>query len=166
MMGSDVSETAESWISDDMRGLVGRTLRRKTSYPVSGSDIRKWAMATYYPELPPAAFLDGNEPLVAPEEFNPFAWRSRKVEPEVQDSPEKLAGIEEPATTVMLNGGMSCRYGVRMREGDVIESSMSVTQYFEKEGKRNRMLFTETEDRWVNQRGETVRIMNLTFIRY
>ena len=45
-------------ISEAMRVAVGSELTRMVSFPVSESDIRKWAIAVYYPEEPPRRFWD------------------------------------------------------------------------------------------------------------
>ena len=44
-------------INDEMRAAQGRVLSSRSSYPISASDIRKWALAVYYPEAPPARFI-------------------------------------------------------------------------------------------------------------
>ena len=46
------SAAADSLVSVEMRGVLGKTLRSRSSYPVSASDIRKWALAVYYPSSP------------------------------------------------------------------------------------------------------------------
>ncbi len=70
-----------SWVTDDMRNIIGQIMRESVSYPVSTSDIRKWAISVYYPEKPPRLFWDNKYAsttkyggIVAPEKFNPFAW--------------------------------------------------------------------------------------------
>jgi hypothetical protein len=164
---------ADSVITDAMRGIVGRELRSRTSYPISASDIRKWALAVYYPEPAPAQFLrtgGPSDPLTAPEEFNPFAWAT----PGGAGGPpdvgagflERMAGVAPPDLEFIVNGGSICEYGVPMYEGDVIRTSFTPTGYTEKQGKRGRLLFTETQDRWTNQRGELVRATTVTVIRY
>ena len=74
----------ESLVTDDMRSIVGAVMRQSVSHPVAIADIRKWAIAVYYPETPPRQFWDENYArttqfgcIVAPEEFNPFAWSTR-----------------------------------------------------------------------------------------
>ena len=47
-----------SVISAAMRAAVGTELSRAVSYPVSASDIRRWAVAVYYPAEPPERFWD------------------------------------------------------------------------------------------------------------
>ena len=51
---ADEATIADSVITDEMRGAIGRVLRQRSSYPISASDIRRWAIAVYYPEPPPA----------------------------------------------------------------------------------------------------------------
>ena len=54
-----MSELAnDSLIADEMRALVGQTMFDITSYPIAASDIRRWAIAIYYPEMPPPVFWD------------------------------------------------------------------------------------------------------------
>ena len=172
---TDTSEVADALISDDMRAIEGRVLRSRTSYPISASDIRKWAIAVYYPEAPLAKFIGagaagGGEPLVAPEEFNPFAWATPGAKPAPADVSagfiENSAGIAPPALKFIVNGGSVFEYGVPMREGDVITNEFSVKSYTVKQGKRGPLLVTETQDRWTNQKGEHVRSTLMTLVRY
>jgi hypothetical protein len=170
---NDVAKVADSLISDEMRGLIGRELRSRLSYPISASDIRKWALAVYYPERPPEQFLRAggpSDPLVAPEEFNPFAWTSPGATGKPPDIKpgfmERGAGIKPPDLQFMVNGGSVCEYGVRMYEGDVIRASFTPSGYSQKQGKRGPLLFTETKDIWTNQRGEMVRTTTSTVISY
>src|SRR4029077_13395984 len=71
-------------ITPQMRDIVGLELRRSTSFPITDSDIRRWAIAVYYPEASPRLFWDAEYAagtshggIVAPEDFNPFAWLTR-----------------------------------------------------------------------------------------
>ena len=168
-------------ISEAMQAAVGRELSRAVSYPISVSDIRKWAIAVYYPEEPPRLFWDEayaattvHGGIVAPEEFNPFAWMTAepsgvppsgasRVDP---DRTERLLGIEPPGLKFMLNGGIDVEYGVRMRPGDVITSVQSLAGYREREGRLGQMLVSTSENVWTNQRGEVVRRYQGTVIRY
>ena len=68
-------------ITPQMRDIVGLELRRATSFPITDSDIRRWAIATYYPEPAPRLFWDEAyaqttpfRGIIAPQEFNPFSW--------------------------------------------------------------------------------------------
>ena len=45
-------------ITPAMRDVVGLELRRGVSFPITDSDIRKWAIAVYYPEPAPKLFWD------------------------------------------------------------------------------------------------------------
>jgi hypothetical protein len=173
-MASDTA-AADTLISDEMRGVLGKTLRQRSSYPISASDIRKWAIAVYYPEPPPAEFTGagaagGEAPLVAPHEFNPFAWASPGPQQKNHDIGagflERQAGVTPPDMKFMVNGGMVSAYGARMVEGDVISTDFSIKSYVVKQGKRGPLLITETQDRWTNQRGELVKTTVMTLVRY
>ena len=48
----------KSLVTDEMRSIVGLVMRESLSHPVALSDIRKWAIAVYYPEAPPRQFWD------------------------------------------------------------------------------------------------------------
>ena len=169
---------AKTVISDDMRKVIGGELGRSVSFPITDSDIRRWAVAVYYPEDPPKLFWDAEYAagtvhggIVAPEEFNPFAWMSsegpqRRAAGHDPDMTEKTLGIEGPGLKFQLNGGMDVEYGVRMRPGDVITSVRRLAEYREREGRLGLMLFTVSEDVWTNQKDELVKTSRSTLIRY
>lgn len=168
-----------SYISEEMRKAVGAEISRQTSFPVTDSDIRRWAIATYYPEAPPRLFWDAayaaqtlHRGIVAPEDFNPFAWmaaEARGVDATRAPNPhwiEKGIGIQQPATSFGLNGGNDVEYGLRIRPGDVISSVTTLAEYSERGGRLGLMLFTRTDDIWTNQDGGVVRRLRHTTIRY
>jgi len=158
-------------VSDAMRGALGNLLTRRTSYPVAESDIRKWALAVYWPQRPPRAFLDASR---APEDFNPFAWAVATTEStgrlaadaNAADRTELLAGVPGPGLQFQLNGGLETEYGAPIRPGDVITSENRLDSYSEREGKLGLMLFTVTEDTWTNQDDVVVKRSRMTLIRY
>lgn len=169
----------DTHISPEMASAVGTELGRVVSFPVSASDIRRWAIAVYWPEPPPARFLDevvaSKTPqggLVAPEDFNPFAWAVAESgeRPEADDiDPDRteiLAGIQGPGLKNQLNGGMEAEYGALMRPGDVITSVNRIAEYREREGRLGLMLFTISEDTWTNSDDEMVKKTRQTLIRY
>jgi hypothetical protein len=134
------------YVSEQMRQRVGRELDRRVSYPIASSDIPRWAVAVYYPQLPPRRFWaapDGppdSGRLAAPEDFNPFAWLVADppgLPPTLRD-PEEVLGIPGPEVTVRLRGGMTAEYGVPMRAGDVITSVRRLAGYDEREGAAGR----------------------------
>ena len=166
---------AADLISDEMRALEGKVLITRTSYPTSASDIRRWAIAIYHPEAPPSQYrrtgaAGGEDPLVAPEDFNPFAWGAPGVTPAPLDVSagafERRAGVAPPRVEFMVNGGSVVEYGVPIREGDVITSEYGLKDYTVKQGKRGPLLITQTQNRWTNQRGEVVRTTLQTSVRY
>jgi N-terminal half of MaoC dehydratase len=165
-------------ISDDMRKAIGGELGRSVSFPITDSDIRRWAVAVYYPDAAPRMFWDaeyaagtGHGAFVAPEEFNPFAWMTsegpqRAAAGNDPDMIEKTLGIEGPGLKFQLNGGMEAEYSTRMRPRDVITSVRRLAEYREREGRLGLMLFTTTEDVWTNQDDEVVKTSRFTVIRY
>jgi hypothetical protein len=178
-MSTETKSNPKTNISSEMQGAIGREISRKVSFPISESDIRKWAMAIYYPEEPPRLYWDPKYAastehggIVAPEEFNPFAWMS--AEPNgVQkggtidgDYLETALGIKGPGLKFMLNGGMEADFVTRMRPGDVITSVGRLHGYKEREGRLGLMLFSTTEDTWTNQKGDVVKKQRMTLIRY
>jgi hypothetical protein len=174
------ADTKTSIITGEMSAAVGRELGRRVSYPVSESDIRRWALAVYYPERPPRQYwaaayasASGFGGIIAPLDFNPFAWLS--AEPGFDgpgaggndpDMTEKTLGIDGPGLAFQLNGGMSASYGVRMRPGDVITSARRLDGYRERAGRLGQMLFTTFVDEWTNQHGQLVKRAGTTLIRY
>jgi hypothetical protein len=163
---------SDTYISAEMAGAVGRFLGRQVSFPIAASDIRKWALAVYYPEKPPRLFWDASYAattshggIVAPEEFNPFAWMAAESEstgsnPGDQNDPnrtEASLGIPGPGLQFQVNGGIDVEYGVRMRPGDVITAESTLAGYTERQGSLGRMLFTASESVWTNQAGDMVR---------
>lgn len=168
-------------ISAEMRAAIGSELSRRVSYPVSESDIRRWAIAVYYPDEPPARFIDPAVAqkthyggIVAPDEFNAFAWlaaeetRAGESGGEMNDPrrTEIGLGITPPDVHFMLNGGMEVEYGKPIRPGDVLTSTVRLAGYRERAGRLGLMLFTVSADTWTNQRGDVVRQTRSTLIRY
>jgi hypothetical protein len=173
----------ETWITDEMRGLVGREYGdERRSLPIEPSDIRRWAAAIYWPEPPPRLFWDeayarttSHGGIVAPEDLNPFAWFTADgpvVPPSYEGpgrsgGPEESLGVEPPATTFIMNGGSDMTYGVRMRPGDVITAGRTkVVDYDERTTRLGLTLFTTTEVAWTNQEGAMVKRTRITLIRY
>lgn len=157
-------------VTAEMQRTVGADLTHKVSAPISASDIRRWAIAVYYPEVPPRLFWDhdyavgtSHRGIVAPEDFNPFAWAINDAEPECQpagydpDWIEKTLGVEPPPLKRFLHGGMEVEYGVRMRPGDVIRAFSILAGYEEKQGKMGVLLFTTVMNTWVNQETSVVK---------
>lgn len=170
---------SETWVTNDMQRIVGKPMRESLSYPIAVSDIRKWAIAVYYPDEPPRLFWDeayaaGTEHggIVAPEEFNPFAWSTQKPalsDPQVAQTAfsERELGVEPPDYKAILLTEIREHYGsVRMRPGDVIRSVVRISEYSEREGRMGHMLYTTLANEWYNQDAEWVRTTESVFVRY
>jgi len=148
---------------------LGRPLPPDVAYAVCENDIRRWAMATWYPAEPPPEFLDeavaARGPwggLVAPRDFNPFAW-TRCTPP---DTYPWMRGMGTEPGRRGLNGGQRNRYFAPIRVGDTITSVVTLVDAYEKEGSLGTMMFLLDEARWTNQRGELVRLGERTTIYY
>jgi acyl dehydratase len=140
---------------------LGQTLPALASLPIDANDIRRWAQASYYPAAPPAAFFDVDVArkspwgeLVAPRDFNPFAWNPDHH----PDAYPWMRGMGTEPGTRGLNGGQSNWYFAPMRVGDAVTAEVALIDAYEKEGKRGTMMFLVDETRLTNQRGELVRI--------
>jgi hypothetical protein len=170
---------SDTYISAEMVAAVGRPLGRQVSFPITDSDIRRWAQAVYFPEEPPRLFWDPVYAMaspfggiVAPEEFNPFAWmvaESTETPSGERNDPDRTEaglGIPGPGLRFQVNGGIDATYGVRMRPGDVITAEQHLAGYTERQGSLGRMLFTSSESVWTNQAGELVKRSTTTVIRY
>jgi hypothetical protein len=165
-----------------MAEIVGQPYGVAYSYPVAASDIRRWAIAVYHPEPPPAHYLDPEAEaagrLVAPLDISVFAWAAARTEPNPKQievdqkyravgAMEQNLGVTPPELLRALNGGLVVDYtGVRIRPGDVIRTETVIAQYQEKESRLGAMLVTDTATTWTNQAGERVKTATMSLIRY
>jgi acyl dehydratase len=155
---------ASANIPQEVIDLIGETPPAIVSYPVGMNDIRRWAQAVYYPEPPPALFIDeaaaAASPwggVVAPREFNPFAWMPAQ-------SPGQYWEQLRAQRPTALNGGQEMSYYAPIRPGDVITRTRSFSDVYEKDGRSGNMVFTVGITRWTNQRDELVRLGRDTLI--
>jgi len=162
-----------------MEALIGQEYDQKASHPITLSDIRRWALAVYWPAEPPPMFLDGSHDSTrrdgpfAPEDFNPFAWTVAEGVAGFGDAHdtdsrfEGKLGAKGPGLKRSVNGGLDVNYtGVKMRSGDVIRSVSRIVEYRERQGRLGQMLFTTIETTWTNQLDEVVKTQKMTVIRY
>lgn len=176
-------DAVKTLITDEMRAIVGVVMEEETSYPIAASDIRRWALAVYYPEVPPPEFWDDEDPvtvaaggIVAPDEFNPLAWIAKDPKPAVRDAGaraprvgafETRLGVEAPAFRAVLQGEIRARYGeAQMRPGDVVHAATSITEYSEREGRMGLQLYTTLSEALTNQNGAWVKTVDTVFVRY
>ncbi len=164
-----MADSAGSYVSQEMRDRKGVWTEPMYSPEVASSDIRRWAIAVYWPETPPRIFWDAEYArgtrwggIVAPQDFNPFAWpidRTLSFRP-----PAVPVASARPLTG--MNGGQTDTYGVPIRPGDVISTRSALVDWEERAGRLGLTLYLYNETRWENQRGETVRTRRSTQIRY
>ncbi len=164
-----MSDQIETLVTQDMLDRKGVWSEAKVSPPISDSDIRKWAIAVYWPETPPKIFWDTDyaktthwSGIIAPSEFNPFAWPVEKEPTPVGLQTPQGGGVGTRA----MNGGQTEEYYAPMRPGDVISSSTALSEWNERTTSLGLTLFSTTETRWVNQRGDLVKIRKSIGIRY
>ena len=165
-----MSEQALTYVTQEMHDAKGVWTASHTSYPITDTDIRRWAMATYYPEKPPRIYWDTEYAastkyggIVAPPDFNPFAWSLDRP----RGPGQGLSGRkpdDKPLTG--MNGGQTDTYGVPMRPGDVITSRSRLVDWHEREGRLGHTLYVRTEIEWRNQRDELVKTRMSIGIRY
>ena len=156
-----------SLITQAMRDWVGTESPPLVSPPIERSDIRRTAIAAYWPEAPPRLYWDIEYAkgtrwggIIAPQDFNPFAWPIERQPGREVDGPRTAPG------TRGMNGGQVETFGVPMRPGDVITSRTRLKDWNERTTRLGLTLFTETEMEWRNQRGELVKTRISTGIRY
>ena len=109
---------SETLVTHDMLDRKGVWGKERSSPPVSESDIRKWAIAVYWPKTPPPIFWDVDYArstrwggIIAPPDFNPFAWpvtveRPPKAKEAATNTPRSGKGRRG------MNGGQVDTYGV------------------------------------------------------
>jgi hypothetical protein len=160
----------ETLVTPEMEERKGVWGNERVSYPVSESDIRKWAIAVYWGETPPRLYWDEEYAkgtrwggIIAPQDFNPFAWAvpMGAVKPS-----GAVPGQETRKGGNVMNGGQADTFGVPMRPGDVITARTRLASWEERTGRNGLTLFTYTETEWRNQNGELVKTRISTGIRY
>ena len=171
------TQPPQTFITPELRAQLGVERERRVSPPIAPSDIRKWAIATYWPERPPRIYWDEAYArttrwagIIAPCDFNPFAWPiddegwarlMASVKAQVKGNSPDVPGSRG------MNGGTRVRYYNRLRPGDVITSVSKLVDLKESMGRRTGLLLvTSTEDRWTNQNGELVKVLVGMGIRY
>jgi hypothetical protein len=144
------------------------------SAPIRDSDIRRWALAVYWPETPPRRFWDLASAratraggITAPEDFNPFAWpapepglegRAREPRTDRRPDPQMVRG--------RVNGGIDVTYGVAMRPGDRVRRRVRLGGWRIAESRRGPLLLVDYEHEWRNQSDELVRHAVYTLVHW
>jgi hypothetical protein len=160
----------DTLVTPEMEQQKGVWGPETVSYPVSESDIRKWAIAVYWPLPPPRLYWDPEYAkttrwggIVAPEDFNPFAWPIRDSEVKPTGA---VPGQQSRQGGNVMNGGQVDTFGVRMRPGDVITTRSRLSHWEERQGRNGLTLFSYQETEWRNQQGELVKKRVSTMVRY
>jgi hypothetical protein len=136
------------------------------SAPIRDSDIRRWAVAVYWPETPPRRFWATDvEDVVAPEDFNPFAWPAPRASRNESGSsadrrpdPRRVRG--------RVNGGCHVTYGVPMRPGDRIRRRVRLYGWRVTDSARGPLLLVDYQHEWRNDRDDLVRMAVYTLVHW
>ncbi|HKD70185.1 MAG TPA: MaoC family dehydratase N-terminal domain-containing protein [Candidatus Binataceae bacterium] len=163
-----MAEQEQTLVTADMIKNQGVWGRETKSYPVSLSDIRKFAIAVYWPETPPRLFWDEEYArttrwggIIAPQDFNPFAWPIKgPTLPDFAMPREGGRGVRG------MNGGQTDTFLLPMRPGDVIRARTRLRDWNERQTRLGLTLFIYTETEWRNQNDELVKRHVQNFIRY
>ena len=165
-----MSNDALTYVTEDMRAAQGKWGGQRTAPPITETDIRRWAMATYYPRQPPRIYWDPEYAattewggIVAPPDFNPFAW---PVERTQGGRPGPSGRRPDGKGLTGMNGGQTDTYGVPMRPGDVVTARSRLVDWWERKGRLGHTLYARTEIEWRNQNDELVRTRMSISIRY
>ena len=176
-------------ITAEMRERLGKWFQDGVSPAITATDIRRWAIAVYWPETPPPLFWDEGcakatrwGGIVAPEDFNPFAWPVGGPARE-QDAGTGGGGFaldrhgiplptrgRTPPPGVPAVGGMNAgrrdEFGERMRPGDTISSRTRLADWAVSQTRFGPTLFASLEIEWRNQAGALVRLRLQSVMRY
>lgn len=161
---------AVTYVTPQMREAQGEWGEARVAPPITETDIRRWAMATFYPQQPPRIYWDADYAastrwggIVAPPDFNPFAWPVERP----KGGPAGLAGQHHEGKPLTgMNGGQTDTYGAPMRPGDVISARSRLVDWWEREGRLGHTLYVRSETEWRNQRDEHVKTRLSISIRY
>ena len=156
-------------VTQDMVDRKNKFSDPRVAPPIALADIRKWAIAVYWPESPPPLYWDEDYAkatrygaIIAPLDFNPFAWPVDR-EPA---APGRASAQGAGVGTRGMNGGQTEEYFAPMHPGDVISSTAGLVDWNERETRLGLTLFTINETRWTNQNSELVKVKRSTGIRY
>ena len=166
-----MSEEPDTLVTEEMIAAKGVWGEETTSHAVTESDIRKWAIATYWPDKPPPLYWDEEYArgtkwggIIAPRDFNPFAWPVDR--PAGPPSAGARPGQTPKKGENVLNGGQADTWFAPIRPGDVMTSRTRLSHWEERTGRLGLTLFTYKEIEWHNQDGELVRRRISTGITY
>ena len=160
---------SDTLVTQDMIERKGVFNEPQIAPPIALSDIRKWAIAVYWPDEPPPLYWDEDYAgstrygtIIAPLDFNPFAWPVHREPAPASTASADGAGVG----TRGMNGGQTEEYFEPMRSGDVISTTTGLTEWTERTTRLGLTLFTTTETRWTNQDGKLVKVRRSIGIRY
>jgi hypothetical protein len=164
------AQESQSLVTKEMIDAKGVWGPQTASFPVTESDVRRWAIAIYWPDTPPKLYWDAEYAastrwggIVAPQDFNPFAWPVERSGPA---SSGAMPGETPAKGQNVLNGGQTDTSLAPMRPGDVITRRTRLSRWEERSGRNGLTLFQYLETEWRNQDEEVVKRRMSTQVRY
>jgi acyl dehydratase len=164
-----MAQGVDTLVTPELAEAKGKWGGERVSPQIAASDIRRWAIATYWPEKPPRIYWDEDYAkttrwggIIAPNDFNPFAWPVERARVAMGAGQPRKDGLR----LTNMNGGQTDTYGVPMRPGDVITAKTRLSDFNERQGRFGLMLYSFRETEWTNQKGEFVRRRISTSIQY
>lgn len=150
MPSEDRKEIVESPVISELKSLIGVELKTH-HFEVEKGHLRRFAEAIGDPNpewqtKAPPTFLFIIGPHEVNEQINPI--------------------LDKSDLRRRLNAGNELDYYKPIMVGDIISYYGKLVDFYEKEGKSGKMLFTISEVIYKNQKGEVVGKGQFTFIRY
>ena len=151
------------FLDDKTISWLGRPTDPVVALPVDANDIRRWAMAVYYPDAPPDAFFDLDDigtRAVGADWSHHVTSIPRVGERASTPSPTRgcTRGWGNEPGHAASTAVSAATYFAPIRVGDVSCASRTLVDTFEKDGRLGTMLFLVDGSRWTNQRGELVKL--------
>jgi acyl dehydratase len=155
-----MNKTAKSYISDELKGLLGKELGR-AEYEIEKGMIRNLATATL-DENP--AYQDSE-----PGRSGPHAGMIAPpaiVWPIIPPQMDWYVTQYDFPLKRLLNAGFEQQFYAPIRPGDTLTGVVTLAELEEKDGRIGHMVFFHFDVVWTNQLAEKVMSLRQTFIKY
>lgn len=152
--------SAKSYITDDLRRLVGQELDRSV-HEIEKGMIRRLAEAAFDDN---PLYRDGEESRAS--RYAGMIAPPGIVWPIIPAKMDWMATQYEFPLKRLLNAGFEQELFGPIRPGDVLTGILTLADVAEKQGRVGPMVFFHFEVVWTNQHGDRVMKLRQSFIRY
>lgn len=164
-----MAEEEESLITPEMQATIGKQ-SRPVSLDIERGAIRQYARAAGYSDPVyydvEAARAAGHPDLPAPPGFlGRHIFLPGKSDPTFS-GPLEGSTLRNPKLTRNLNGGQGIRQVRRVYAGETLTMTTGVVNIQERAGSIGRMVITNSESTYRDEKGEVVAVENFTAINY